>query len=224
MSINQQKTQLKGLLGSAFSFTIAAAFRQQQKPFLLIFDSKEAAAFHLNDLELILPTEDVLFYPGSYRRPYEIEETDNANVLLRAEVLNRINSRKKPALLVTYQDALFEKVLSKKELNRNTFKIKTGDNLSIEFINNLLFEYHFKRVDFVTEPGEFSVRGGIVDVFSFAHDTPYRIEFFGDEVESIRTFDIASQLSLNTHNALQIIPNIEHKHQDEKRVGFLEYI
>ncbi len=224
MSIPQQKTQLKGLIGSAFSFTIAAAFRQQKKPFLLIFDSKEDAAFHLNDLELILPTEDVLFYPGSYRRPYEIEETDNANVLLRAEVLNRINSRKKPALLVTYHDALFEKVLSKKELNRHTFKINSGDNLSIEFINNLLFEYHFKRVDFVTDPGEFSVRGGIVDVFSFAHDTPYRIEFFGDEVESIRTFDIASQLSLNTHNALQIIPNIEHKHHNEKRVGFLEYI
>ena len=224
MSITQQKIQLKGLLGSAFSFTIAAAFRQQKKPFLLVFDSKEAAAFHLNDLELILPTEDVLFYPGSYRRPYEIEETDNANVLLRAEVLNRINSRKKPALLVTYHDALFEKVLSKKELNRNTFKINSGDNLSIEFINNLLFEYHFKRVDFVTDPGEFSVRGGIVDVFSFAHDTPYRIEFFGDEVESIRTFDIASQLSLNTHNALQIIPNIENKHHNEKRVGFLEYI
>ncbi len=224
MSITQQKIQLKGLIGSAFSFTIAAAFRQQKKPFLLVFDSKEAAAFHLNDLELILPTEDVLFYPGSYRRPYEIEETDNANVLLRAEVLNRINSRKKPALLVTYHDALFEKVLSKKELNRNTFKINSGDNLSIEFINNLLFEYHFKRVDFVTDPGEFSVRGGIVDVFSFAHDTPYRIEFFGDEVESIRTFDIASQLSLNTHNALQIIPNIEHKHHNEKRVGFLEYI
>ena len=224
MSITQQKIQLKGLLGSAFSFTIAAAFRQQKKPFLLVFDSKEAAAFHLNDLELILPTEDVFFYPGSYRRPYEIEETDNANVLLRAEVLNRINSRKKPALLVTYHDALFEKVLSKKELNRNTFKINSGDNLSIEFINNLLFEYHFKRVDFVTDPGEFSVRGGIVDVFSFAHDTPYRIEFFGDEVESIRTFDIASQLSLNTHNALQIIPNIEHKHHKEKRIGFLEYI
>ena len=224
MSIAQQKTQLKGVVGSALSFTIAAAFRQQQKPFLVIFDSKEKAAFHLNDLELILPSDDVLFYPGSYRRPYEIEETDNANVLLRAEVLNRINSRQKPALLVTYHEALFEKVLSKKELNRNTFKIKVGDDLSIEFINNVLFEYHFKRVDFVTEPGEFSVRGGIVDVFSFAHDTPYRIEFFGDEVDSIRTFDIASQLSLKTHKALQIIPNIEHKHHDEKRVGFLEYI
>ena len=224
MAVTQQKTQLKGLVGSALSFTIAAAFRQQQNPFLVVFDSKEKAAFHLNDLELILPAEDVLFYPGSYRRPYEIEETDNANVLLRAEVLNRINSRKKPALLVTYHKALFEKVLSKKELNRNTFKVASGDNLSIEFINNLLFEYHFKRVDFVTEPGEFSVRGGIVDVFSFAHDTPYRIEFFGDEVESIRTFDIASQLSQNTHNTLHIIPNIEHKHQDENRVGFLEYV
>jgi len=224
MAVTQQKTQLKGLVGSALSFTIAAAFRQQQNPFLVVFDSKEKAAFHLNDLELILPAEDVLFYPGSYRRPYEIEETDNANVLLRAEVLNRINSRKKPALLVTYHEALFEKVLSKKELNRNTFKVASGDNLSIEFINNLLFEYHFKRVDFVTEPGEFSVRGGIVDVFSFAHDTPYRIEFFGDEVESIRTFDIASQLSQNTHNTLHIIPNIEHKHQDENRVGFLEYV
>lgn len=224
MAVTQQKTQLKGLVGSALSFTIAAAFRQQQNPFLVVFDSKEKAAFHLNDLELILPAEDVLFYPGSYRRPYEIEETDNANVLLRAEVLNRINSRKKPALLVTYHEALFEKVLSKKELNRNTFKVASGDNLSIEFINNLLFEYHFKRVDFVTEPGEFSVRGGIVDVFSFAHDTPYRIEFFGDEVDSIRTFDIASQLSQNTHNTLHIIPNIEHKHQDENRVGFLEYV
>ena len=224
MSITHQKVQLKGVVGSALSFTIAAAFRQQQNPFLVIFDSKEKAAFHLNDLESILSNDDVLFYPGSSRRPYEIEETDNANVLLRAEVLNRINSQKKPALLVTYHEALFEKVLSKKELNRNTFKIKIGDDLSIEFINNVLFEYHFKRVDFVTEPGEFSVRGGIVDVFSFAHDTPYRIEFFGDEVESIRTFDIATQLSLKPHKSLQIIPNIEHKSHNEKRVGFLEYI
>ena len=224
ISIAHQKTQLKGLSGSSFSFSVAAAFQQQENPFLLIFDSKEEAAFHLNDLEFILPNEDVLFFPGSYRRPYEIEETDNANVLLRAEVLNKINSNKKSVLLVTYHEALFEKVLSKKELNRNTFKIKPGDELSIEFINNLLFEYHFKRVDFVTEPGEFSVRGGIVDVFSFAHDTPYRIEFFGDEVESIRTFDIASQLSIQSHNSIQIIPNIEYKHHSENRVGFLEYI
>ncbi len=94
MSVGQQKTQLKGIVGSALSFNLAASFQQHQKPFLVVFESKEKAAFHLNDLELILPADDVLFYPGSYRRPYEIEETDNANVLLRAEVLNRINSRK----------------------------------------------------------------------------------------------------------------------------------
>jgi transcription-repair coupling factor (superfamily II helicase) len=96
--------------------------------------------------------------------------------------------------------------------------------LSLDFVNNLLFEYEFKRVDFVTEPGEFSIRGGIIDVFSFANDTPYRIEFFGDEVESIRTFDVASQLSLKPYTKFQIIPNIEHKLKHEKRVGFLDYI
>ena len=115
--------------------------------------------------------------------------------LLRAEVLNRINSQKMPAIIVTYPDALFEKVVTRKELERNTLKIAVGDNLSIDFVNEVLFEYQFKRVDFVTEPGEFSVRGGIVDVFSFSHDEPYRIEFFGDEIDSLRTFDVETQLS-----------------------------
>ena len=137
----------------------------------------------------------MLFYPGSYRRPYQLEETDNANVLLRAEVLNRINSRKKPALIVTYPEALFEKVVTKKELDKNTLKIAVDDTISIDFINEVLFTYKFKRVDFVTEPGEFSVRGGIVDVFSYSNDEPYRIEFFGDDVDSIRTFDVETQLS-----------------------------
>ena len=130
-----------------------------------------------------------MFYPGSYRRPYQIEETDNANVLLRAEVLNRINSRKKPAIIVSYPEAIFEKVVTRKELNKNTLKLAVNDNLSIDFINETLFEYNFKRVDFVVEPGEFSVRGGIIDVFSFSNDEPYRIEFFGNEVDSIRNFD-----------------------------------
>src|SRR5690606_30839578 len=105
---------------------------------------------------------------------------------LRAEVLSRINSQKKPAIIVTYPDAIFEKVVTRKELEKNTLKISVNDNLSIDFVNEVLFEYQFKRVDFVSEPGEFSVRGGIVDVFSFSHDQPFRIEFFGDEVDSIR--------------------------------------
>ena len=220
----ESKTHLKGLVGSSFSFVVANIFKQSESPFLLIFNDKEEAAYYLNDLEQLLNDKDVLFYPGSYRRPYQIEETDNANVLLRAEVLNRINSRKKPAIIVTYPDALFEKVVTRRELERNTLKISVNDNLSIDFVNEVLFEYQFKRVDFVTEPGEFSVRGGIVDVFSFSHDEPYRIEFFGDEVDSIRTFDVETQLSTEQIKKIGIIPNVANKFLEESRQSFLKYI
>jgi transcription-repair coupling factor (superfamily II helicase) len=203
---------------------LAEAFKTSDSPFLLIFNDKEEAAYYLNDLELIIGDKDVLFYPGSYRRPYQIEETDNANVLLRAEVLNRINSRKKPAVIVTYPDALFEKVVTRKELDKNTLKIQLDDTLSLDFLNEVLFEYKFKRVDFVTEPGEFSVRGGIVDVFSFSHDEPYRLEFFGDEVDSIRTFDVETQLSTDKVKKITIIPNVANKTLVEKRENFLSYI
>ena len=215
---------LKGLVGSALSFVVADAFKESDHPFLMIFNDKEEAAYYLNDLEQLVGEKNVLFYPGSYRRPYQIEETDNANVLLRAEVLNRINSRKKPALIVTYPDALFEKVVTRKELDRSTLKIAVGDELSIDFVNEVLFEYQFKRVDFVTEPGEFSVRGGIIDVFSFSHDEPYRIEFFGDEVDSIRTFDVETQLSTDKKKKISVMPNVENKHLDEVRESFLKYI
>jgi transcription-repair coupling factor (superfamily II helicase) len=220
----ENKIHVKGLLGSALSFVTDPLFRQSELPFLLILKDKEEAAYYLNDLEQLIGDQDVLFYPGSYRRPYQIEETDNANILLRAEVLNRINSRKKPAIIVSYAEALFEKVVTRKELEKNTLKVAVGDQISIDFINEVLFEYEFRRVDFVTEPGEFSVRGGIVDVFSFSNDNPYRIEFFGNEVDSIRTFDVASQLSLDKKNKITVIPNVENKQLQEKRESFLEYI
>lgn len=221
---SESKTHVKGLVGSAFSFVVSSVYKAIQKPFLLIFNDKEEAAHYLNDLEQLLSEKDVLFYPGSYRRPYDIEETDNANVLLRAEVLNRINSQKKPAIIVTYPDALFEQVVTRKELERNTLKVGVNDKVSIDFVNEVLFEYKFKRVDFVTEPGEFSVRGGIVDVFSFSHDEPYRIEFFGDEVDSIRTFDVETQLSVEQIKKINIIPNVANKMIEEKRQSFLKYI
>ena len=110
---SESRTHLKGLVGSSFSIVIAESFKTAEKPFLVVFDDKEEAAYYLNDLEQLINDKDVLFYPGSYRRPYQIEETNNANVLLRAEVLNRINSRKKPCIIVTYPDALFEKVVTK---------------------------------------------------------------------------------------------------------------
>ena len=218
------KIQLKGLLGSSLSFVFQAIFKKSEKPFLLILNEKEEAAYILNDLEQMIDANDVLFYPSSYRRPYQIEETDNANVLLRSEVLNRINSRKKPAVIVTYPEALFEKVVTRKELDKNTLKIAVGENVSIDFINEILFEYEFKRVDFITEPGEFSVRGGILDVFSFSNDNPYRIEFFGNEVDSIRTFDVETQLSIEKQNKITIIPNLENKFIQENRESFLDYI
>jgi transcription-repair coupling factor (superfamily II helicase) len=216
--------QLSNLVGSSLSFVISETFKTTDKPYLFICNDKEEAAYYLNDLEQLLGEKNVLFYPGSYRRPYQIEETDNANVLLRSEVLNRINSRKKPAVIVTYPTALFEKVVTKKELEKNTLKVTRGEKLSLDFINEVLFEYHFKRVDFVTEPGEFSVRGGIVDVFSFSNDEPYRIEFFGDEVDSIRTFDVETQLSNDKLKKVSIMPNVENKALQESRESFLKYI
>jgi len=220
----ETKIHLNGLIGSSLSFVVQSLFKKAEKPFLVILNDKEEAAYYLNDLEQMIGELDVLFYPGSYRHPYQIEDTDNANVLLRAEVLNRINSRKKPAIIVTYPEALFEKVVTRKELDRNTLKVAVGDQISIDFINEVLFEYEFKRVDFITEPGEFSVRGGIVDVFSFSNDNPYRIEFFGNEVDSIRSFDVETQLSIEKQKKITIIPNVENKFFQENRESFLEYI
>jgi len=220
----ENKLHLKGLVGSSLSFVVQSLFSKSDLPFLLLFQDKEEAAYYLNDLENLINDQDVLFYPGSYRRPYQIEETDNANVLLRAEVLNRINSRKKPSIIVSYPDAIFEKVVTRKELDKNTLKVATGDNISIDFINEVLFEYNFKRVDFVAEPGEFSVRGGIIDVFSFSNDNPYRMEFFGNEVDSIRTFDVETQLSIEKQKKITIIPNVENKFLKENRESFLDYI
>ncbi|WP_438977845.1 transcription-repair coupling factor [Polaribacter sp.] len=220
----KNQIQISNLTGSSLSFVISETFKKVDKPYLLIFNDKEEAAYYLNDLEQLLGDKNVLFYPGSYRRPYQIDETDNANVLLRSEVLNRINSRKKPAIIVTYPTALFEKVVTKKELEKNTLHVKVGENLSLDFVNEVLFEYKFKRVDFVTEPGDFSVRGGIIDVFSFSNDEPFRIEFFGDEIDSIRTFDVETQLSKEKLKKVSIMPNVENKTLQESRESFLKYI
>ncbi len=215
---------LTGVSGSFISVLSALSYENDGHPLLLVLTDKEEAAYILNDLEKLVKDRDVLFYPGSYRRPYEVDGTNNANVLLRAEVLNRISNRRKSPIMVSYAEALFEQVITKKELRANTLQVKIGENLGIEFLNETLFEYHFERVDFVTDPGQFSIRGGIADVFSFAHDHPVRIEFFGDEVESIRTFDVETQLSIDTIKRMEIVPNVENKKVLESRESFLTYI
>ena len=224
IQLDKNQIQITNLVGSSMSFVISETFKKDDKSYLLIFNDKEEAAYHLNDLEQLLDQKNVLFYPGSYRRPYQIEETDNANVLMRSEVLNRINSRKKPTIIVSYPEALFEKVVTKKDLERNTLKLSVSESVSLDFVNEVLFEYNFNRVDFVTEPGDFSVRGGIIDVFSFSNDVPFRIEFFGDEIDSIRTFDVETQLSKEKLRKASIMSNVENKTLQEKRESFLQYI
>jgi transcription-repair coupling factor (superfamily II helicase) len=220
------RMQLHGLAGSAGAFIAAAIAKQSPCSHLFILGDKETAAYFLNDLENLLDQIEsgipVLFFPASYRKPYQVEETDNANILLRAEVLDRIR-RENRILVVTYPGALSEKVVTRKLLEQNTLQLKRNEKVSISFVTELMNEYGFERSDYVYEAGQYAVRGGIVDVFSFANEYPYRIEFFGDEVDSIRTFDPISQLSVKTLDRLTIIPNVQGKLLTESRESFFEY-
>lgn len=178
------RLRLKGMAGSATAVLAAAVFEPSGPLHLIVLPEKEEAAYLFNDLENLLGEQEtpfhkkrVLFFPTTYRRPYEIEKTDNTNVLSRTEVMKRLGTRDGGTIVVTYPEALAEKVVSKAFLKKNTLHLGLGETLSIDFVIDLLMEYNFERVDFVIEPGQFSIRGGIVDVFSFTNDRPYRIEF-----------------------------------------------
>ena len=221
---NDASLYLKGAVGSGLNFRLACAFDKHQKTVLLVCEDREKAAYHLNDLEQLLGQETVLFFPSSYRKPYQTETTDNANVLLRSEVLNKLSNSKKARFIVTYPQALFEKVVSQATLRKNTLEVVKGSQLSIDFVNEVLFEYQFERVDFVSQPGEFSVRGGIIDVFSFANQHPYRIEFFDEEVESLRSFDVATQLSIESLEKIKLLPNTSEGFKRASRKSLIELI
>ncbi len=216
---------LKGLVGSLDAVVAAALYKLNHQNHLFIIPDKEAAAYFHNDLQNLMGDKEVLFFPTSYRRPYLFDETENANILVRAEILNRINHKAATGeLIVTYPEALTEKVINKKSLVNNTFTLKAGDSFDAAFISELLLTYDFEKTDFVYEAGQFAVRGGIIDIYSYAHDLPYRIELFGDEVESIRTFDPVSQLSEEEIKEINIIPNIQTKLLQETREPFLDYL
>ncbi len=228
----QKHLFLKGLTGSGAAFTLAALFHKPgRQQHLVVMSDKEQAAYLYNDLENLLSDSEtdygkkkVLFYPTTYKRPYEPDLTDKAYQLSRTEVLNRFATGDKKTLVISYPEALAEKVITKQFLTKNTMRLKTGEEVSQDFIIDLLLEYGFERVDFVAEPGQFAIRGSLIDVFSFSNDHPYRIEFFGDEVESIRTFDPVSQLSVEKMPSISLLPNVQDRHIKENRVGFLEYI
>ncbi|MBB2150153.1 transcription-repair coupling factor [Pedobacter gandavensis] len=218
------KLQLKGLVGSADATIATAIYFLLHKPMLFVLPDREEASYFMADLESILDKE-VLLFPSSFRKPFEFTQVDTANVLARAEVLNELNHHSEYGkIVVTYPEALAEKVINRSVLEKNTLEIAVQTKLGIDFINEFLFDYDFERTEFVYEPGQFSIRGGIVDIFSFSHDLPYRIEFFGDVVESIRTFEIESQLSVEDVKSFTIIPNVQSKYLTESNINLLDYI
>ena len=198
---------------------------------LIVCADKEDAAYFYNDLESLLgergmdySKKQVLFYPTSYKRPYEPEKADNTYILSRTEVLQRVSTSERKTLIVSYPEALSEKVFTRKLLAKNTFKLKVGEKVNLDFLTDLLYDYEFENVDFVVEPGQFAIRGGLVDVFSFANDYPYRIEFFGDEVDSIRSFNIADQLSIEKLKQIVLLPNMQERAFIEEREAILQYL
>lgn len=217
---------LQGLSGSGLALIAQSLIEKARRDHLFIFNDKEEAAYFLNDLQRFANDRfSVYFLPESYRVPYQTEQTDNANIVLRAEVLKSLSQKKEnPRAVVTYPEALSECVVTRKQLSTNSFELKKGQEYSISFLNELLTEYDFHRSDYVYEPGQFSIRGGIMDVFSFGDDHPYRIEFFGDEVESLRRFNPVTQLSIDPADSFTILPNIQHKAMLESRESFLDFI
>ena len=227
----QQEIHLKSCLGSSLSLFMAAAFQESKGFHLLILPDKETAAYIYNDLENLLEDagveyhrKKVMFYPSAYKRPYETDHPDNANLLSRTEVIARINSGTKDLILVSFPEALSEKIVSKKYVSSHTIMIREEEELEQDLLIEKLSEMGFERVDFVVEPGQYAIRGGLMDIFSFAYDHPYRIEFFGDEVESIRTFNPASQLSVKKLKTAKILPNLQRKEIVERRNSFLKIL
>lgn len=213
------------MVGSQSAFLLAAIYRHTQRNIVLILSDKEEALYFQNDLKALMPQKEILLFPASYKRPYQVEEVDNANILQRAEVLNELNhTRTGRQIIITFAEALNEKVVNKRSLIKNTLEVKVGDEYGMSFVIDILEEYGFEREDFAFQPGQFAVRGGLLDVFSFAHDWPYRIEFFGDDIDKIRTFDPVSQLSKDPVKRISLIPNIQRNLLHEEKVSFLEYI
>jgi len=218
------RVQLKGLIGSLDAVLAAVIYQIHSSSCLFVLQDKDEASYFQNDLQNLLADREVFLFPASYKKPYQFEETENANVLMRAEVLNSLNQKNaSPALIVTYPDALNEKVINKRSLRENTFSAKVGEKVDSNFLSELLITYDFEKTEFVYEAGQFSVRGGILDVFSYANELPYRIELFGDEIESIRTFNPLNQLSVESVNQLSIVPNVQTRLLYETREAFLDF-
>lgn len=215
---------LKGLSGSMDAVVAATLAQNSKQTQVFILNDKDEAYFFQNDLQQLLG-QPVFVFPASYKKPYHYEQVENANILQRAETLNYIlNNQEKASFIVTYPLALSEKVINKRSLVENTFIAKVGEKLNREFMEEFLQSYSFERADFAYEAGQYAIRGGIIDIFSYSNEFPYRIELFGDEIESIRTFNPESQLSIATYPTLSITPNVQTRLLKEEREALFTFL
>ena len=205
---------LKGLNGSGPAMTIASLFTKGRGSYVCVLNDQEEAGYFYHDLMQLTASNEVYFFPSAYRRAIKYGHVDPANEILRTEVLSRLQDPDASFVIVTYPDALAERVVAREVLKENTLKISVGEKLDNMFVSDVLDEYGFEQVDYVYEPGQYALRGSILDVFSFSNEFPYRIDFFGDEVETIRTFDVETQLSKEKLDSIYIVPEMSKNAKD----------
>ena len=222
-----QRLHLNGLYGSVSQFVISTVFNQpatsQLNHLIILRDAEEAAYVH-NTLENLTNALDLFYFPSSFKNTKNFRLLNSSHVMLRTEALTKISAGGNKKILVTYPEALFEKVVLSKVLSENIISIKQGDSLDVNGILEKFVTHGFTRTDFVYEPGQFAVRGGILDIYSFGNEKPYRIELFGNEVDSIRIFDPESQLSERKLLQVNIIPNVETQFETGEKVSLMEFM
>lgn len=216
---------LEGLRGSAAAFVATAVWQLSEGNHVFVLNDKEEAAYFHNDLEHLTGALDILYFPDSFKRSALFSDLNSSHVMLRTEALSKFNGeRVNKKLLVTYPEALFEKVVNPSSLSKNMIQIRVGEILKPEPLLAQFVGLGFHREDFVYEPGQFAMRGGILDIYSFGNEHPYRIELFGNEVDSIRLFNPETQLSERKLLSVSILPNIETKFESGEKISLLDYL
>lgn len=222
---NTQKSfAINGIKGSSISFITAGLWHKNQIPYVIVVDDFEKASYIQNDIEVILESHDAFLFPSSFRKRNTYEEINSSHIMLRTEAVDRLVSTLRAPILVTYPEALFEKVVQPDALSEKRIEIKIGQELEINNLLERLVNMGFTREDFVYEPGQFAMRGDILDIYSFGNEHPYRIELFGNEVDSLRVFHPETQLSERRLVHLRILPNIDHEFEAEEKISLLELL
>jgi transcription-repair coupling factor (superfamily II helicase) len=225
----KQKIYLKNLRGSSSQFVAASVFTHsscsQVNHVFICNDAEEAAYFH-NTLENLTEALNLFYFPSSFKNRKNYRLLNSSHVMLRTEALTKFAAPTgdRVGAMITYPEAVFEKVVVPNSISSNIIYIKTNDELNLDELYEKLVNYGFERTDFVYEPGQFAVRGGIVDIYSFGNEKPYRIELFGNEVDSIRIVDPETQLSERRLLQVSIIPNVETQFENDDKVSLLEFL